>query len=715
MKHPGSCLRPSRQDRLRELFANEFHEPHQAYDLFADFLQQTNFSSNFCLKLLNLAKRPTTAPWELRRLALLMLEHQILKLSPDNLADFDFVLTQLKLKEGPGLNKRIRSSVLKEGYSNVDLCCFIREFRRKLERLKYVHDKIRGWRTTDQQIFNFLRLSRRDCKLSLARYVLTPDEVVDEIRRQLQVTDGVKDLDTSLSQSVQDELEPATKLLPDFEANLLRKLCESSCIYWVAATTSSEINSLLEYPIGTVVLVIKPPGSHVEFEIKRAGRKGPNALNVVYSRNGYTVAPTHRLDGGCMQSLLRYEFGASSKLGFIYRLVHGTEAPIPYYVSKATVYSVPGPNGGAQTIPYFTEPRIFGKGFREMRTAMKASVAAFRAEASSPPGDIPGDLGLTVQFIGEVAPAQAILCGTTSFRLDKLAAYFSDRGPDKYFKHGLGIAYTTGDAQRLADELLEEVLGVYQAPDRKYQNYEQYLKAAFCVPANRARADQVYHGLVEQIAKFWGTLLAVGGYTRGESFVARNVGLRSVWNKGQWEVRIVFMDHDAVVIPGREDGHFYAKGALPNMMTDESYIWRQNHPQVFANSEMGCLQRIYRIGKDVAARGQTVARFALRDAYKKTQSQLLANPRLRKLFSKAFIDRLLVWDAVVGGYLRLNNHKTANARWKKEMKQMLASKRYGETALEDYLKTIENNKEFLERYSYLFSLNGHETGGNGER
>src|SRR4030095_12023236 len=135
--------------------------------------------------------------------------------------------------------------------------------------------------------------------------------------------------------------------------------------------TSSEINSLVEYPTTTVVLVVKPPGSDVEFEIKRAGRRGDHPLNVVYARNGYTVPPSHRLDGGSMQSLLRYEANSGSKFGAIYRQVHGTDPPIGNYIARSTVYSVPGRRSETQTLRYFTEPELFGEGFRGMRRAMK--------------------------------------------------------------------------------------------------------------------------------------------------------------------------------------------------------------------------------------------------------------------------------------------------------------------------------------------------------
>lgn len=666
-------------------------------DLLAEFLRQDGYSRSFCQRLLKLAKQPTKASWDIRRLAILMLEHQALQLSPEHLEDFDFLLAQLNLK-APGLHNDIKPSVLKEGYSTIVLRDFIPEFRRKLARLNRVHKKINGSRTDEAAIRDFIRLSRNDCKLSLARYLFTPQEIVDEIFRQLHVTNGVKDL--SIAQS--DEFARATSSIPEFEADILKRLCAASNIYWVSEKTSSEINSLVEYPLTTVVLVVKLPGSDIEFEIKRAGRRGPYPLNVVYARNGSRVPPSHRLDGGDMLWLLQYEAIAARKLSGIYRLVHQTKAPMPFYVSRSSIYSVPGRGGEVQTIPYFSDPQLFGPRYAEMRTAMKQSVKAFKDEGNDILPKLPGDLGLTAQFIGHVVPGQAILCGTSSFRLDKLAAYLSANGPDRYFKEGLRISYTNEDAQRLADELLEEVLGVYVAPQAKYESYEQYLEAAFDITENRIRADEAYLSAIEQIAKFWGTLLAIGGYTRGESFVARNVGLKSCWEQGRWKVKIIFMDHDAVVMPEQDDQHFYAKGAMSNMALDESYIWRRTNPRILAVSEMGHLQRIYRVRKKVDAKSLKLAREVLKDAYKQTQLALLTHPKLRPLFSKTFIDRLLVWDNLVSGYFQMNGDEKANGKWKKSMKKLLAAKGYNSTAFDEFMKTIEKHKGFLGRISFLF-------------
>jgi hypothetical protein len=700
MKNLG---RPSLNSNLHNSLTAWFRDPTQAFELFDELLRTKTYRQDFCLKLIAVAGSDAN-DWDLRRLATLMLENQVLRLRADQLDHFDQLLTRLHLKSRLGRTEPLAGSVLKEGYTTTDLKGFIPEFQRKLRRLDRLHGRLRGTRTSETALGDFINISRRDCRLSLARYLFTPDEIVDRIVNQLRLSEGLDDLDISEIELVAEERERALNALPKFEAGILKRLYEVSKIYWVSDTTSSEINSLIEYPLQTVALAIKPPGSDFEFEIKRVGRRGPNVLNVVFARGGYTVPPSHRLDGGCMQETLRYEACHSNRLARIFRLVHGHEAPMPDYLSRSTIYSIPFRGGEVQTLLYFTEPQFFGERYREMRLAMKESVNAWAAEGNVRLPDGPGPLALSAQFIGVSAPAQAIISRTSSFRLDKLAAYLSDSGAKIYFQDGLRVKYSNDDARRFADELLDEVLGVYQPPAVAYQTYEQYLGAAFAVAENRARANRTYLSLVEQIAKFWGTFLAIGGFSRGESFVGRNVGMRSVWVDGQWQVRIIFMDHDAMVIPWHDDGQFYAKGAIYNMVMDERYIWGRYNERRFATSEMGYLQSIYKIdvGSDLDVEGQRRARTVLRKAYKHTQRALLTNPELKQLFSKVFIDRLLVWDTLVAGYFRMNGDASVNARVRKDLKDMLAAKGYNSGAYRSYMGTIKRFRDFLERYSYLF-------------
>ena len=627
-----------------------------------------------------------------------MLEHQVLKLPPENLEAFDDLFVQLKLKS-PGSDRELVRAVLKEGYTTTELRPFIAEFRRKLARLERVHSEIRGRKTSPAAWREFVELSQRNCKLTLARYLFTPEEVVARIVKEVRVTDGVDDLDVTQARFLDAEIERAISELPDYEAGILRCLCEGPKIYWVSGATSSRVNSLVEYPLTTVVLVIKPPGSDLEFEIKRTGRKGHNPLGVVYRRNGNRVPPSHRLDGGSMQWLLRYEARSAAKLKAIYRLVHGREASLPGYVSRTTVFTIPSRSGPIPAYRYFTDPYVFGEErFEPMRGAMKDAVAALKKEEGANLPSAPGDLALTAEFLSHVAPAQAIVTGTSSFRIDKLGIYLSADGAEKYFSDYLSIDYTPEDAKRFADELLEEVLGVYEPPNVVYENYGDYLEAAFEVASNRARADEIFLTLIRQLAELWGTLLGVRGHSRGESFVARNVGLKSVWSEGQWRVKLIFMDHDGLSIPELENGHFYAQTALVGMLLDERHIWGRANPVLFPSSLVGYLLKIYRIGGELESKWQALAEDVLSATYHKAHRALLSDKRLGAFFSDVFLSRLFDWDKFVVGYMR-----GQRASWKAEMKKMFKEKGYEADAFDYYKEAAEKHRGFLERNSFLFN------------
>ena len=665
-------------------------------DLFDEFLGRRTFQKSFCRKLIELA-RQRSVPWETRCLAVLMLEHQLLKLSPGNREAFAYVFAELKLK-APGVEQKLAPSILKDGYSTTELGPFIQEFQRRLARLDRVHQKIRGRKTPAAALAEFVELSRSECKLTLARYLFTPEEVVDRVVGQLRITDGVKDVELNQARFIDTEMERALSRLPNYEAAILRRLCEGTKIYWVSDATSSRINSLVEYPFTTVVLVIKPPGSELEFELKRAGRKGQNPFSVVFRRPGYQVAPSHRLDGGSMQWLLRYEARAAAKLSSIYRLVHDREVSVPGYMARNTIFSIPSRVGPVAAYRYFTDPEVFGyQHFEPMRVAMTESVAALKKEEGENLPVVPGNMGLTAEFLSHIQPAQAILTGTSSFRIDKVGVYLSERGAQRYFKECLQRDYTAAEAKQFADALLEEVLGVYEPPESECRDYGPYVDAALQMASNRARADEIFLNLIGQIAELWGTILGARGHSRGESLVARNVGLKSVWEQGEWRVKLIFMDHDALSFPDLENGHYYAQTAMPAVLIDERHAWGRGNPALFPESLMGYLLSIYRISSELETRAQRLAEEGLKAAYLKTQQAILKDVRLHAFFSDVFRSRIFDWDDFVRGYLN-----GRSAKWEKKMRKLFAEKGYEAEAFDYYTEAADTGRGFLERNRFLF-------------
>jgi hypothetical protein len=681
------------------MLQSEFPRCPEAYELFDQFFGHETYDRGFSEVLIDRSRQSGGSRWAIRRLALLMLNHQLSILPEENLMEFEFMITRLGIKQPGG---PVSESVLKEGYSTNELLGFVTEFKRRLARVDRVTRLIHGERTSAAAVREFIHLSRHECRLMLARYLWTPEEVVERILTQVRLSRAAKDTRPIRHPYLEQEAELTLSNLPEFESQILRRLQRMSRIFWVSNSISSRINALVEYPLTTVVLVLKLPGSDTEIELKRAGDRGEHPLTVYYARAGEPVPVTHRLHAGSMGEYLRWDAGASAILSRIYRLVHGIEAPIPKTISVSTIYTVPTDDGEQHILRYFTDSRVFGERFGEMRRAMAESINAFKRERDWTPPKVDGDLGLTAQFLSVVAPGQAILAGTTSFRLDRLARYLSPSGPDYYFRDGLKTEFTDADAKLFLDDILDEVFGTYTPPGVSYQNPEQYLRAAFAVPCNRELAEKNYLTMMSDIGTLWGALMALGGFTRGESFVARNVGLRTVWENGRWRVKIIFMDHDDLDIAGSNATEFYPRAALPAMADDELHIFGGTSCGEKIKGEVAFLEEIYRISPDISRQGYREIMRAIENSYKKTRHELAHNKKLRAFFSESFIEQVTDWESVVSSYLIAGKEPSAVDAWKTATRDFLGNKGYNVYRIYDLFCAIDSSDDFLNRYSFLF-------------
>jgi hypothetical protein len=358
-------------------------------------------------------------------------------------------------------------------------------------------------------------------------------------------------------------------------------------------------------------------------------------------------------------------------------------------------------------LDYFTSPEIFGPGYQKMRQQMKQCVSAFDQQFGDDFAHLPGEVGLTGRFLYHVLPCQGLLAQTTSYRLDTLADYFSPAGADTYFHRGLKReSHTIEEARRFADALLDEVLGVYAAPNARYVDHAQYLAAAFAIPENRRRADNMHAQAVSDLGQLWGTLLAVGGFSYGESFVGRNMGLKSSFAGGEWTSRLVSMDHDNLHMPDDEEEVFWAHGALRTAEMDESVIrGTPGRPQQLTRCALHYLQRIYHLESDSApAESRRRLEFAMGTAYRQTRRALEREPRIRRLFSRSYLRHLRDWHVVVADYLITVHGKAEAAEfkvWKKRTQAYLTERKYGEV-VKNYCTALEEHGDFVRRYSFLY-------------
>ena len=658
------------------------------------------FDRRIAQQLMDAARGFSGAAWAERRLAVLLLENRILRISPDDLAEFDFIFVQLGLKPKGGADVSLLPSLLNEGHSSTTLTEFAVEFRRRVGRLNRVHERIDVGVPSCEAWRYLLRTSREACKLTLARYLFKPAEVVEEVRRAAAITHGVEHTLSRVHARPDFACASTHSGVPAFEREILSRLNADHEIYWVSEATSSELNSSIEYPLTSAVLVVKPPGSDLEFEIKRAGVRGPRKLDVVYERKGKPVAVSHCLHGGSLGWLGRRECRGSALFAAIYRLVHGKECPCSLTVSISSIVGVATSHGERHILDYLTDRETFGSGFEETRQAMMDCVKSLPADTGISPASFTGEMGCTLQFIGQVQPQQATIFNSSSFRLDRIAAYLSDDGPEEYFRVGLGRDYGREDAVWLADTILDEILGSVVRPSSDYSTYEQYVRSAFLVPENRRRADETYLSLMRQIGECWGTLLGVRGYSDGESFVLRNVGLKSQWREGGWRVRIIFMDHDDLVIPGIQLRHFHPLRAVPGMMRDQVHVLGGPLSGSFILGECGAVAKIYRATSELGETGLNALRLEMTAAYRKTQSGLAENVELQALFFPAFLERLGDFDSLVASFLQTDAAREEH--WKSEAAAYLSANKYPEELAAQYLQAIPQFRRFFERTAFLY-------------
>jgi len=368
-------------------------------------------------------------------------------------------------------------------------------------------------------------------------------------------------------------------------------------------------------------------------------------------------------------------------------------------VVTAQVNGVPAANGEWDLLTYFTDPRAFGAGFERMRTQL--SYCVLNAPNGTRRSEPPGELATTVAFLSEIKPRQSIIIRTSSFRLDALRKYLSPQGPESYFTAGLRTSFTIEDERRFANDLLEEVLGAYVPPAGAYRSYDGHIDAALNHPQNRAAADHAYANCMRQMGADWGTLMAAGGHTSGESFVARNVGLKSAWIGGQWRAQCIFMDHDSLFCPDRNDQDFYVEAFLNGSFLDQRYVFGSIREEDSDLGSVECLQSIYRVDPATARSGEQALCDAMASAYKRVKRQLLPDGSLRSLLGQRVIEALSHFDQVVRMSLGLDD-APGTGPWQERARSWMQYLGYAPELCRRFVDLVARQEHFFRANEYLY-------------
>jgi hypothetical protein len=659
--------------------------------IISSLLDRATFDRELAHKFLDFAL-DRDADWSARRVAVLALENQLLRLDsakPDEFLPFLARLGFLPESGAPG-----DPDLLKQGYTTTEPRAFVVELSRRLSRLAPLHEAL--WRADARAdaIGDFEHVASRECLLTLARGVFSPDEVVARVVRHVWVA-------AAESEFSKDPGKVSASSLPSYEAAILGLLLAMNRSWWVCPATPSSLNALIENPLGTLALAIRPPGSTIEFEIKRVGLRGRHPLTVEFERGGEELPPSHRLQGGTTLPLLRWESTSSERLSIFFRKIHDEAAPISAFAQISSVKTVPRSDGGEiRLATWFEDSASFGDGFAPMRHAMARSLHAFveEDEIKTVP-QLPE--ARTRAFLACMPPGQGVIVGTSALRLDKIRAWLSSGGPESYFKIAHGRAPTLSETYRFADTILMEILGAYRPPARA-GCYAGYVAAAFAEPENRAAADRGFRAVVATMGRLWGTLLGLRAFTRGESFVPRNVGLRAAWVEGAWRTQIVFMDHELTSIPGKHVRYFHPWGALPGMQQDLVHILGGQLGSRLLPGTLAVLADIYRVDRALAVEGRAILVEQVRRAYRVTLRQMRNDGYLRSQFTDAFLDGLPAWDAIVAIYRASRVGALQRSRWKGQMRQVMSSYGLNERLIRQSRRAIYRQRHMLRRYPFLF-------------
>ncbi|HSS50386.1 MAG TPA: hypothetical protein VLX28_15725 [Thermoanaerobaculia bacterium] len=508
------------------------------------------------------------------------------------------------------------------------------ELRRRIARNARVHAGLRGPETPAAARTDFLHLAAQESRLALLRWLWTPGEVIDRVLSAMRSSRAMIQPLGELPW-IAAEAARALAALPEWERAVAAALASARCAFWVPLEPGAAGGDLVACPAGTVVLTVKPPGSDLEIEIKRAGRPHPRPLAVVWERDGVPVPPSHRLDAGSAWHMLRWEASSSARLSAVWRAIHGEEAPLSRVLAVKSVYALPDGGGEQPVLDYFIQEAA--------QPALARVVKKVRAEWGEEPPVPAGDVALAARYLLQSSPAQSVVLGTSAHRLDKLAAAL---GPAAERPADLPVEPEA--ARRALADLLDEVLGVFAPPAARFTSPAAWLDAAFA--ANRPWADACHREAARRLGALWGTFLALGICSSGESLVGRNVGIKAVFRAGEWRAELIAMDHDNLCIAW-DHQELDPAALLVSNVKDEIALLGGPYKGAQVRGSLDLLGDLYRAGE--AGRQAARAGFcaAARETFVRSVAALEPGGGAAGLFHPAYLADLALWRRAVRQHL----------------------------------------------------------------
>jgi hypothetical protein len=228
----------------------------------------------------------------------------------------------------------------------------------------------------------------------------------------------------------------------------------------------------------------------------------------------------------------------------------------------------------------------------------------------------------------------------------------------------------------------------------EWTDFTSYVECALDLPVNRSAADAAYLDAIAETGRYWGTLLGTGGFSEGESFVTRNVGIKSRWHAGSWRPRICFMDHDNLIVPSADIPDLAR--TVGGMRGDE--LWVCGDPD---RSMMACLRKIYRPSTAMQSCGESLLRQSIEQAFRATREAMLNSEAVQGLLRADYLPSLLRRDEAIRLYLKSRQSKSALARWRKKAAQIMSETAYDQKSVPAFLDLIIRFDALIRNYAFL--------------
>ena len=197
------------------------------------------YSRQRAIALAQIASDRHASKWRVRCVAADLLAGELLSLAPEDQAEHRWWFSMFGLLDSQ--TGELDADVLRQGYSTRALAPFIGEFRRRL-----------AWSRVPAgaSAAELLRRADQPHRLPLTRYLIAPEDAAAQILALCRVSEG----------SERDGVGGRTlyRRLPRYEAALVRALHLPNRVLWLGPRTPRRLGGLLEHPIGTAAMVIKP-------------------------------------------------------------------------------------------------------------------------------------------------------------------------------------------------------------------------------------------------------------------------------------------------------------------------------------------------------------------------------------------------------------------------------------------------------------------------